>query len=80
MRKDIKYNLQACLEEIEPNIVFDTDEMYTLKTKILGLDQTDRTIILLYLELQSMEKVGKVLNVSPSTIYQYIKKIREKVI
>lgn len=74
--KEKKYNISAALEELEPNLIKDTELIYQLKTGISKLDSTNKTILMLYLELQSMSKVGKVLNVSPSTVYIYIKKIR----
>lgn len=72
-----KYDLEAALEELEPNILKDSERLYQLKLNLQSLNQTYRTVLLLYLELGSMAKVGKVLNVSPSTVFIYISKIRK---
>lgn len=77
-KKPLTYNLKTALEELEPNIMKDDERVLELKERVLKLSEMDQKILLLYLELGSMSRVGKVLKVSPSTVYIYISRIREK--
>lgn len=77
--KTLTYNLKTALEELEPNIMKDDEKVLELKERVLKLSETDQKILLLYLELGSMSKVGKILHVSPSTVYIYISKIRKQI-
>ena len=45
-----------------------------------GISQTDRIIILLYSELGSQRKVGKMLGVSASTVNIQLKRIRKQIL
>ena len=65
-------------DEIVPNVLVDSEEIYNIKDIILHtLDENDRVVFLLYLEYNSMGKVAKMLHVSTTTIYYLIRKVRE---
>ena len=65
-------------DELIPNVLVDSEEIYNIKDIILHtLDENDRVVFLLYLEYNSMGKVAKILHVSTTTIYYLIRKVRE---
>lgn len=67
-------------DEMVPNVLADSEELYNMKDIILHtLDENDRIVFLLYLEYSSMGKVAKMLHVSTTTIYYIIRKVRETV-
>lgn len=67
-------------DEMVPNVLVDSEELYNIKDIILHtLDENDRVVFLLYLEYSSMGKVAKMLHVSTTTIYYIIRKVRETV-
>ena len=72
-------NILAQLQdEMEPDVLVDSEEIYNIKDIILHtLDKNDRIVFLLYLEYNSMGKVAKMLHVSTTTIYYLIRKVRE---
>ena len=73
-----RISLQKIEEEYLADMMKDDEDMYILKDKIANLSDLDRAVILIYADEQSMAKAAKKLGVSTSTIYVYIKKIREK--
>ena len=65
-------------DELVPNVLVDSEEIYNIKDIILHtLDENDRIVFLLYLEYNSMGKVAKMLHVSTTTIYYIIRKVRD---
>ena len=67
-------------DEMEPDVLVDSEEIYNIKDIILHtLDENDRVVFLLYLEYNSMGKVAKILHVSTTTIYYIIRKVREQI-
>ena len=65
-------------DEMMPNVLVDSEEIYNIKDIILHtLDENDRVVFLLYFEYNSMGKVAKMLHVSTTTIYYLIRKVRE---
>ena len=69
--------LNLLKDEMEPDVLVDSEEIYNIKDIILHtLDENDRIVFLLYLEYNSMGKVAKLLHVSTTTIYYLIRKIR----
>ena len=67
-------------DEMEPDVLIDSEELYNMKDIILHtLDENDRVVFLLYLEYNSMGKVAKMLHVSTTTIYYIIRRVRETV-
>ena len=67
-------------DEIVPDVLVDSEELYNMKDIILHtLDENDRIVFLLYLEYNSMGKVAKMLHVSTTTIYYIIRRVRETV-
>ena len=67
-------------DEMAPNVLVDSEEIYNIKDIILHtLDENDRIVFLLYLEYNSMGKVAKILHVSTTTIYYIIRKVREQI-
>ena len=70
--------LNQLKDEMVPNVLVDSEEIYNIKDIILHtLDENDRIVFLLYLEYNSMGKVAKILHVSTTTIYYIIRKVRE---
>ena len=64
-------------DEMEPDVLVDSEEIYNIKDIILHtLDENDRVVFLLYLEYNSMGKVAKLLHVSTTTIYYIIRRVR----
>lgn len=75
---NLKPVLRKALEEYEPNLLKDKEEIYRVKEAIQNLPEVDKIIFLLYTELQSYTELSKVLNVSRSTCFWMIKRIREE--
>lgn len=76
-------DIDKIVEEYEPNydpFDEDTDQVHLLK-KIISDDLSDveKRLILLYTEYRSFRKVAKLLNISNSTVYNYISTIRKKI-
>lgn len=72
-------NFKKILEEYSPDLMNDSEFMYRLKDIINNLSDTDKAILILYTDLQSMDKAALTLRVSKSTIYVNIKRIREQI-
>lgn len=70
-------NLKAIFEEYSPNILEDEDFIYKIKLSINKLSETDRALLILYADTGSLEKTGKLLGVSDTTVYINIKRIRD---
>ena len=72
--------LNQLKDELKPDVLVDSEEIYNIKDIILHtLDENDRIVFLLYLEYSSMGKVAKILHVSTTTIYYLIRKVREQI-
>lgn len=72
--------LNQLKDEMVPNVLVDSEEIYNIKDIILHtLDENDRIVFLLYLEYNSMGKVASMLHVSVTTIYYIIRKVREQI-
>lgn len=56
-----------------------TDEQLEIFSKYNGLEQSDRIILALYAEYQSLRKVAKILGVSRTTITKQIKMIKNQI-
>ena len=54
------------------------DRLLSIYPKWLKLNKADKTVIILYAELQSYREVGKILGISHTTIARFIKQIRER--
>ena len=78
--ENIQPVLKRALKEYEPNILEDSEEMYSLKTIINNLPEVEKVIFLAYTELRSFTELSKILNVSRSTCFWLVKGIREKII
>lgn len=67
------------LSDEETDIFSEQDPfILELKRRISKLDDTDRTILLLYAQTGSLQYVGNLLNVSHPTLGRKIKSIRKK--
>ncbi len=77
--RNIRTPLPKIEEEYTKDMMWDSDEMYNLKEIIEELPEIDRSILILYVDEGSMAKAAKKLNVSPATIYNQIKRIREDI-
>ena len=75
--------LRGLLAEYEYNedSIFEEDErVYMIKQALSKIDQADRIIFCLYLDLQSERKVAKQLGVSRTPINRAIKRIKKEII
>ena len=69
-------------EYAEDDDVFNEEKPITKHLKYIifnKLDEVDRRVILLYAELQSLRKLGKILGVSASSAYIKIRQIKDKI-
>ena len=57
----------------------ESDKVRLVKEALWKLSDTDRLLILLYAEIQSLRKLGEMLGVSRTTAYLQIKIIKEKI-
>ena len=71
--------LQSLAMENEPKPVVDDERVYRLKEIIQNLPPNDKTIILLYIEYNSLQKVADLLHVSQSTIFLHVRRIRNEI-
>ena len=71
-------SLKTIEEEYLGDSIKDDDRMFKLKSIISdNLDETDRALLIVYADEESMAKTAKKFNVSPATIYFNIKRIRK---
>lgn len=65
----------------EDNDIFseESDKVRLTKQALWQLSDTDRLLICLYSEIQSLRKLGELLGVSRTTAYLQIKEIKEKI-
>ena len=76
-----KINIDDLLTEYELDYSMFTnmdDRLLSIYPKWLKLNKADKTVIILYAELQSYREVGKILGISHTTIQRFIKQIRER--
>ena len=76
-------NLNRIMNDYKPNYdIFreDDDKITQLKESVMKLDDADRIIFIMYCELGSLRKVGKMLGISHTSAYKVIKKIKEKIL
>lgn len=73
-------DLTGIFKDYEANLLEDDEWLYNLKEVIFSLPESEKIIILLYADLQSMRKVARKLHVSTATAYLAIDRIRNKVI
>lgn len=74
--KQQRISLQKIEDEYAKDLLNDDDRMYRIKEIIDTLDDTDRALLIMYADLSSMAKTGKVFCVSPATIHSNITRIR----
>ena len=72
--KDIKEELLP-IDDIFNNY---SELLDRTKRNFASLDEVDKTILILYMELGSLRKVGEELGVSHTLIYKNITRIKEK--
>lgn len=75
---NLKPVLRKALEEYEPNLLKDKEEIYRVKEAVQNLPEVDRIVFLLYTELRSFTQLSLILGVSRSSCYWMIKRIREE--
>lgn len=78
--ENIQPVLKRALEEYLPNVMTDEEEMFKLKSIIQDLPEVDKIIFLAYVELRSFTELSRVLNVSRSTCFWVVKRIREEIL
>lgn len=75
--------IERILDEYRPSSdPFDEDDpkMHELKTIIFkDLTDIEKRLIILYADTGSFRKVAEMLQISPSTIYNYINSVRKKI-
>ena len=74
-------NIEELLNEYDLDYSLFTnmdDRLLSIYPKWLKLSKADKTVIILYAELQSYREVGKILGISHTTIARFIKQIRER--
>lgn len=77
----MKINLEELLKDYDLDFGVFTeldDRLLEIEDKLTALKAPERIILILYAELKSYRKVGKVLGFSHSTVMKHIKEIREK--
>lgn len=76
-------NINEILEDYKPDnsiLSEEGDKINKLKNIIYNdLSEPEKRIILMYADLQSFRKLGKELDVSPSTAFKKIREIRNKI-
>ena len=88
IRNDGSEELLTEFRKVKEDYLFDPDVMNvederTRKLKWIvqnRLDTVDRTIIVLYCETQSLRKLGKLINVSYTTMEKEVRRIRKKIL
>lgn len=73
---------KALMNEYKPNTdIFsqESEKVRLTKEALWQLSETDRLLICLYSEIQSLRKLGELLGVSRTTAYLQIKIIKEKI-
>lgn len=83
LKLNFSSDIDKIVEEYMPNndpFNEDTDQVHLLKTIISNdLSDVEKRLILLYTEYRSFRKVAKLLNISNSTVYNYISTIKKKI-
>lgn len=76
-----RMNIEEIMSEYLPNYNIDGDDEYMMiyKEAVLNLPPADRIIFLLYSEFASYRRVGKILGVSHTIVYQQMKLIRQQI-
>lgn len=67
------------MEEYQPKIMDDDEEIYTLKDAISRLPTIQRQIFLTYVELQTYAATAREYGVSVPTMKKYLAEIRKKI-
>ena len=75
--KKQKVSLQKIEDEYSKDILCDDDRMYRIKDIIDGLDDTDKALLIIYADEESMAKTGKKFCVSAATVCGQIQRIRK---
>lgn len=81
-RTQLCHDLKKIMEDYAPSRdVFseDTPRVKRLKSLVSRLDEADRKIIILYAEVASYRKLGKLLGVSHFTIEKTIQGIKKQI-
>ena len=83
MQDTEKLNLKELMQTYKPNWDIFTQEdmrMILLKQVIFeDLDEIERRVILLYTELQSQRKLGRLMGLSAATVNKLLKGIKSKI-
>lgn len=58
----------------------DSEKVRALKKIVSELPDVDRIVLLLYVELQSLSEVAKILQISRSSVFWEIKRIKKQVL
>ena len=75
-------NLRQAMKDYEPqDSIWSNDDfkMTRLKTAVWNLPEEFKRVMILYAEAGSQREVGKIVGVSPSTICNLLKEIKQKI-
>lgn len=77
-RNVFSLNFNELEKEYLPDELNDSDEIYNLKLKLKQLDEVSRRILILYSDTGSLKECSKILNVSVSSLRNYLKDIKNR--
>lgn len=75
--------MRKLMEEYKPNydIFCEDGELVTrIKEEVQKLSEPDRIIFIMYCEMGSLREVAKKLGVSHTTIFKFIKNIKQRIL
>ena len=76
-------DIRKLMEEYKPNydIFCEDGELVTrIKEEVQKLSEPDRIIFIMYCEMGSLREVAKKLGVSHTTIFKFIKNIKQRIL
>jgi DNA-directed RNA polymerase specialized sigma subunit len=76
-------DMRKLMEEYKPNydIFCEDGELVTrIKEEVQKLSEPDRIIFIMYCEMGSLREVAKKLGVSHTTIFKFIKNIKQRIL
>lgn len=83
MQNTEKPNLKELMETYRPQWdILTQEDLRTLMLKTVifeDLTEVERRVILLYVELQSQRKLGKLMGLSAATVNKILKEIKQKI-
>lgn len=75
-----KNELKNIMEQFNPDMLTDSEEIYRYKEAIQNLEKSDAIIFSLYAELASERKVAELLGVSITPIHKTLTRIKKEIL